>query len=532
MSKKYDKESSNFINNLYFISAVGRFNCERIQLIQKYYNHVNLNRQVFKDKISLEDIIDFGKKDMGNFFHDHNQSLLEEAILTIPGDIHVGWNLSYIPLRYCNLENEFKNEIGFNINLLAWLEKIIRDRTILAEYSLGIRDILYEFKSKEEYANPWFLIKPNKNFQQKWAQCITLSEEEVLEIFIDNIDIFEQMYKEISGLKYKVESIDKYHQLRKADALKMLDYLCRDLKHYNYSSKWDFFLKPLIRIEDNNGEKNYFIPFPHLIGSTTQFRIENSIKNSSKLEKNEQKNKGKIVEMLVKNVLISFPNTNIIRNFHYKVNSQDFENDILLILENSLWVIEIKSHPLLRKIPGEINKIIPIYIDKIKEGIKQAQRTIDFLKEHEEILFHLNFNKKFNNFETGIIVILDSFFPHFITNNKMYDTERGTYDIYNKLDPSTRLSVFTLLDLYLLSPQLDKDKFEDYLIWKTSHLGKFPIITFDEPDKWSFYNDRFLKNTEYQKAFKNMVESDCTVFYTSGRFNDKKYLGKLVKDEE
>lgn len=524
---------SNFVENLYFISSVANYNTERIQLAQKFYDHANRTQLLSNKKITIEDIKEFGKDENKiNIKSDGSrQSLLEEAILTMPGDIHVGWNLSYIAQRYNHLENAFYNENKFYIVSLAWLEKVIRDITIFKETLLNIQDCVYQFKTKDEYANPCFLTKPTKNFQEKWSTVITFSEEEIIEAFINSLDAFEEMYRGISGIRWKLDSLEEYHQIRKKEALNILKYLSRDLYNYGIPDKWDIFHKPLIKLKDDDGKISYFVPFPHLIGSTTQFRVEDKIKNSKRLEKIEQKNKGKIVELLVRNILGSFPNKNIIKNFSYKIDSNRYESDILLILDKSLWVVEIKSHPLLRKIPDETNKIIPIYVKKIKEGIKQAQRTINYLFKNREFLFHLNCDKKLDKYVIGTIIILDSFFPIFITNNKLHDTIHGTYEIYEKINPSTRLSVFTLLDLYLLSPQFDKEVFEDYLIWKTSHLGKFPIITFDEPDKWAFYNNHFLKNHELRKAFDIMVKQEMSVIYNSYRFNDKKYLKKLVKNE-
>jgi len=124
--------------------------------------------------------------------------------------------------------------------------------------------------------------------------------------------------------------------------------------------------------------------------------------------------------------------------------------------------------------------------------------------------------------------VFDGFIPTLLTQNERTDRLLGTTEIYEQLTGSTRICVLTLLDLYILSTQPDKGNFESFLTWRTSNLGKFPIISYDEREYWAFFNDLYIKDAKIMESFPKLIEKDMAVNYVSARFNKKRYLERLI----
>lgn len=334
-------------------------------------------------------------------------------------------------------------------------------------------------------------------------------------------------------VEWKVNSEEEFEPIAE-EGIKALDSLSitigRDLNNQINSH---FLLKPLIKLFDEEDDETYYtVPFPSILGSTVQFRVENYIQNSKKLKKVEEKSKGNIVEFLANKIFASFPNKNIIKNFKYKLDKRSYESDIVLFLKDSIWVVEVKSHPIFRKIPLDISRIIPIFINKVREGLNQGLRTLDYLNNQKELLFNVGYGKELKNLIKGVIVVLDGFIPVLLSQNEGYDEILGTSTIYRKISNSTRIYVTTILDLYILSTQPDKEGFENFLLWRTNHLGSFPIVSYDEREYWAFFNDLYNKNKDVRDAFQKSVENKLTIYYISARFNKKEYLEKLTKQNK
>jgi len=481
-----------------------------------------------RNKILFEKCI--GMRDLEDFCLSYREKdLIEEWLLTLPLDVHVSWNLEYTTERYAHLDNLFLKEYGFHIGSLTVMEMVLMG-IIYSKVDLeGILNEVYKFKNKEEYGNLCFLAEPNRIFPKKWSSCIILSENEILESYIQHQTNFDRFFKVISSINWRVDSEEELIQLRLKEAISILKWLSMDLQslELKYNQKFYFFLKPLLKVQDEDSKVYYIVPFPFILGSTTNIRIENSIQLSEKLKKADEKKKGKIVEILVNKIFPQFSNKNIIKNFRYKIDEKTYESDIILLLDKSLWVVEVKSHPVFRKIPGNVDKVVPAFVSKVKEGLDQGKRTLDFLSKNKDLLFHLT-DKNFENLVKGVIVVLDGFIPTLLTLNRECDSIAGTDKIYQKIPNSVRVYVVTLLDLYILSMQSEKDSFEDFLLWRTDYLSNFPIISYDEEEYWSFYNDHYTKHEEIKNKFPKLIENGIKIIYLSARFNKKDYLEKIV----
>jgi hypothetical protein len=353
----------------------------------------------------------------------------------------------------------------------------------------------------------------------------------LLDAFIENQARFDAYYRFITAIQWKIDSPEKLEKLRLIEAEKILMQLCIKPEYNNIRISHPF-LKPLIKMcNENDSEEHYIVPFPYILGSTTQFRLENCIQNSREINKIEEKSKGKVVEFLTNDILALFPNKNIIKNYRYRIDKNIYESDAILLLNKSLWVVEVKSHPIFKKIPLQTNKILPTLINKTQEGLEQGKRTLDFLETQKKTLFNLGYTKSFKKSVRGIIVAMDGFVPTFLTLNEKIDELFGTNKIYEKIPQETRVYVATILDLYFLFSQPDMHCFEDFLIWRTNHIGRFPIVSFDETEYWAFYNDNYLKNRAWKENFLKCVKNQIIINYISARFNIKNYLERIVKQD-
>ena len=116
--------------------------------------------------------------------------------------------------------------------------------------------------------------------------------------------------------------------------IKILNFLSRST--FDKENKY-FLISPLIEIKSNSNSKIYLVPFSFSLSSATQYRVDWLINRSKRLTQIENKSKGKIVEILSNEILTRLKHTNLIKNFKHG----DHENDIIYLMENSIWGIEI-----------------------------------------------------------------------------------------------------------------------------------------------------------------------------------------------
>ena len=110
-----------FLQNITYLSSLAQFNQERGQLVLRFYDIYIREKTLFRQKIGLQDVKKFCIDDEEKKKKSRNikQEIMDATILALPGDVHVGWNLSYIAERYNYLENLFYEENGFHITSLA-----------------------------------------------------------------------------------------------------------------------------------------------------------------------------------------------------------------------------------------------------------------------------------------------------------------------------------------------------------------------------------------------------------------------------
>jgi hypothetical protein len=347
-----------------------------------------------------------------------------------------------------------------------------------------------------------------------------------VEAFVKNWFAFEGIFKLVSSIKLDVDSPEEFYKMMSAEARVILEALSTEPKENNYEHFY-FYLKPILKIKDEATNENFYvIPFPVLLNSTIQFTIESYIQKSDRLAKLEEKSKGKIVEFITRDDFSLLPNNNIIKNFKYKIDDENFESDGLIVLKDSIWAIEIKSHPIFNKIPENLDKIVPIFVEKVTDAMKQGKRTIDYLSDKKDLLFSINCEKDYSELTKGVIIVLDGFLPTLLTQNKDFDEMIGLKEIYKKYQ-NLNVYVINTLDLFIISAQPDKENFEKFLKWRTSHFGDFPVIAFDEREYWAFFND-VMKSQITSEMFEILIERKNKVTYTSARFNRKDYLDKIL----
>lgn len=522
-----------FLKNILFLSSLAQYNSERRQLILKFYDVALENRTLFKESITLKDVQKFclKKQMLTKDPKTTKEVMIQDNVLTIPGSVSLRRNFGYITARYSHLDNSFLKKYGFHVVSLGMIERVLGEIVYAKAHFLGVINEVYRFRNKSEYANPCFLVEPDFTFQNKWNACITISGRELLGAYIENQARFDAYYRLVSSIKWKIESPEELEKLRRDEAENILKQLCIDLELDEIGISHPF-LKPLIKTcQKDDSETHYITPFPYVLGSTTQFRVENCIQNSREISEIEEKSKGEVVEFLAKQILALFPNKNVIKNYRYRIDKKIYESDVILLLDKSLWVVEVKSHPIFKKIPLQASRILPIFIDKTQEGLEQGKRTLDFLKTQRRTLFNLGCTKSFRKLIKGIIVAFDGFIPTLLTLNGRVDELFGTNKIYEKIPEGTRVYVATILDLYFLYTQPDVQNFEDFLIWRTNYIGRFPIVSFDETEYWAFFNDSYTKDRAMKEAFLKFVKEGNTVSYISARFNIKNYLEKIVKQD-
>jgi hypothetical protein len=321
----------------------------------------------------------------------------------------------------------------------------------------------------------------------------------------------------------------KLTDFRFLEGWNVLQFLTKDLNQKN--QEFGFLLKPLIRYEKKADGKTYYIaPFPRILGTTIQVRIENLIQGSVELSKADEETKGKLVERIGGEVLTRLPNRNIIRNFKYKIGEHQFETDILLLLEDSIWAVEIKSHPIFRRIPSEFEKLIPSFVAKAVEGVNQGRRTLDWISKNTDLMYSLNCRKNPNEMTKGVIVLLDGLLPTFFTQNEFVDCQIHGIDLlYEYIKEPVRTYLLTILELETLTMQYDSDNFESFLLWRTKYFGKMPIIAFDEKEYWAYFNNP--EHDEETKFLDERIEKGSLVLvnYISSRFTSKDYLKRINK---
>jgi len=375
---------------------------------------------------------------------------------------------------------------------------------------LGIESDFHVFEDKREFVQLDDFEEPGELFQSRWWSCIQFSRSELIDEFLARTA--GQPATEEWSLSEVIDSANS-----------MLPFLTKPLNEDENYGKFQYFHTPIF--ETPGSENSLIVPFPNLLVTTAQIRIERLFQENDGLRTVEDDRKGDLVEDLVLDAFGVFENRNLLRSFHF-TDPHPREADGLLFFENSYWAIEVKSHPIFRKLPNNIETALHRYEGKVKTAINQGAKALDFLRGDGRNLFsHLIDSDSPEEMDRGVIVLLDGLLPTLFSQNRRADEIFGISSLYENVSEEDRVYILTLFDLYELADQVEElDRLEDFLLWRTDYGFKMPVHAFNEREYWAMYFDNYSQDEEFRKAIDGAAEKDMLVPYISQRFNDKPYL--------
>lgn len=513
------------IKNLAFLVAIYDFDSERQGAIKSFFISAFNNHSILDREIQFEDIVEFSKKNYSvDVSPEQVKKNYDEALLNnTMNDALLPILDTYIPQRYCRgrILEEFKKAHGFEPIVLAEVEKAVMVQ--MGKKQLG--HATYQYKSNQDYL-PSAIRKPDVIDIDKVIQTHSVSQtdaeamvirgmtmEMALGIAQSGIPYAEEMRQHLLGQTWLKQSV---HAAAESLIIDITE-LCQIEK---IESK-DTVRKPIIRMKD----KSLFVPFgtdllmPHL-------RLEMLILDNPRTLQCENEGKGEVVEQLLPEIFFRLGARGYFRGVKYL----GYESDGLLVLKDSVWIVEIKSHSILRNLfDKDLTTLKQNFVGKVTDAYRQGTRTADYLRSNKGILEFLT-GQKDPPIE-GVIVVVDGYLPTFFTHNLRCDQKLGTEKIYQEFsERSDRLAVFNLIDLVAISLQGEKEKFEDFLKWRTNDNGKFPILGLNERELWSFLFD-VAQDPRWEGKYRTLVERECVAFYTGTRFNRKDYLQEMREEK-
>lgn len=509
-----------FEENLFYLSSAVRYNTERRVPLRWFFDEHFDTDKFHREAISKREIEEFCAKELGE---DSTLSVAEQTfriqVLTLPDDPDRQEYQFYLGLRYANLDESMRQELGFSANDLLSIEALLFNSISAREVELGIDDEFKQYETKEEYADISTFSEPASSFRDKWSACIQFSREDLISTFV----------MESIGPPDATEP-DQVRQVVNI-AESGIDFLSTTIGPGDDYSNLFFLLHPIVELGDSSSE--LAVPFPETLTTTAQFRIENCLKEEKTVQHAEDSEKGLVVEDLSHGAFRTVPSRNYIKNLEY-VDPHPGESDGLLLFEDSYWVIEVKSHPIFRKLPIDLNLAKTRFVEKVREAVEQGEKTRSFLESQKRefgLMYNLSGDKEYFEKENGIIVVLDGLLPTLFAHNSRLDRIFGLKEMYEEVQ-TDRMFVVSLFDLFQLIQQPESDQFEEFLLWRTGYPDNMPIHGFNEREYWAMYFDNYLHDEDFQKALDKSAEDEIITSYISTRFNDKPYLSESLKEGE
>jgi hypothetical protein len=505
-----------FSENLRYISSLGRYNTERRPVIRQYFASRILDDEFTHEKPDIVEIREFAsqKQSRAKDASPDFEEMFQESLLILTEDIDPRDFKGYLLFRYRHLEEPLSDRDEFVISDLLSFEALLRD-TILEEAE-PILSNLNQFESKEDYSDFSNIEEPSKHFQQIWNRRVTLSRKEIIKSFVE-------------GTLPDDPTIDPSRpQERIETAQDILEFL----SHSGDSSSLDFFSNPVFQVRGE--EREIIVPFPEVLLTTAQYRIEEYIGQFKQVQAVENQEKGGVVEELAQELLQQIPSRNFVKEFEYIHDPHPGEADGLLFFEDSYWVAEVKSHPIFRKIPNRVELIKSRFTQKVTQAADQIQNTLGYLENLDDefsLVYNLTGNKNSSEIDSGGIVILDGFLPTLYSGNARADQQLGIGDIHDHIPEDERIAVITLYDLYQLIQEDEANLFDEFLLWRTGYEGNMPVWGFSEREYWAFYFDNYRTNDEFRQGVEEAAEKDIITVYISARFNDKSHLDCLTNSK-
>lgn len=496
------------IENLTFVSASARFNTERRPLLRGYFDHVLQSGEIF-DKPSTEaDISEYWESQ--ELDSEQSEKWFRQLLLMYPDDPEIQDYQFYLNIRYSDLSEQIRDVVGFSAVDLISFEAFLYNQIVETADDLGIASSNHTFSEKEEFARTGEFERPTETFQNKWLPCIEFSRSELIDEFL--VQTEDQSLSQSLSITERIDSVNS-----------MVNHLTKEFEKGIEYSPLQFLKTPIFEIKGK--DDRLLVPFPALLVSTVQMRIEELFRQQRDLQELEDDTKGDLVEELALDALAEFDSRNIVQSFKY-TDPHPRETDGLLLFENSFWSIEVKSHPIFRKLPEDLSVALSKFEDKVTDAKSQGEKSIDFLKnEGSEILYHLAGVKSPDEKRCGTIIVLDGLLPTLFSQNRRIDQIFEMDRIYDAFEEDDRVLIITLFDLFELAQQFDElDRLEDFLIWRTDYGFDMPVFSFNERDYWAMYFDNYESDPTFQNAIDEAAKNGSMIAYISERFNDKPHL--------
>lgn len=493
------------IENLKYLSAVTRYNTERRPPLRSAAHSLLNTEEIYHSHLSKSDI-----KPLLEEQHPKNSSSnsnLETLLFTWPDDPYAPAYQFYLMVRYQGISEVLRDEFAFSAIDMISMEALIFNLITKSAGVLGISKEYHQFSSKEEFARIDDYTDPEEDFLDKWGACIQFSRSDLFDEFLAET----QEWADEFGLDSRLETADK-----------ILNFLTADLSGTRNEGTIDLFRTPIVTT-DRVG-KRLFVPFPRLLVNTAQVRVERLFEDSSVARKEEESTKGEVVEDLVTEAFNHFESRNFVRGLRFN-DPHPRESDGLLIFEDSYWVVEVKSHPVFRKVPHRPDIAVNRARERVESAIEQGRHAIEYLEDQNPgLLFNLSGIKNPDEKESGLIIVLDGFLPTLFSQNRRADQMSGFDKIYADLQENERVYLITLFDLFEIADQEEHDRLEEFLLWRTGYAFDMPIFAYNERDYWAMYFDLLDADAEMMATIDEASSKGMLVPYISDRFNDKPYL--------
>ena len=350
------EQVTRFVQNTLKIASIHKYNTEREFVIEDFFISSLKNKKIFDNEFNFSDVTDFSK---------HHKILLEKERLNsnkkliskqnfhylIAKDVPLSIITEYVLKRYnyVSLAKEFSKVYGFNPISLLNLEHILKRIIISGFREAGANDT-YAFNNKDEYADPSFLADPPKPNNEVVSKCLVLNFKIVKEMLLEEYaESFKRPFFS-TNVDLSIGEIDKKKIIEKLSfeidaVMKVLTIDVEDLIEESYDKNEEIIIRyPLIKINSDE----VVIPFFDQLLRTTHLRIEKLISNNFKLLNIDDLEKGKLAEKILSAILNDFEHNNYLQNVNYHENGLSHESDGVIVFNKSLWVVEVKSHPILR----------------------------------------------------------------------------------------------------------------------------------------------------------------------------------------
>ena len=477
-----------FNDKLYEILATFNFNTERGEILEGVLRHFLVEKDVELDiKKKAKEAFDEINNDK-NYIRDTNFDPTKIAeskefkrewfkqrhllLSNIPNE----YVPEYLMQKFSPFLEDFVDVYKFDANTLWMFAFKLIEYCQFKKYMVKFRDEVYQFNSKEEFADLWFVGLPEKNYVEKWKNIITFDIRELKRIFSSiSKNINAEFDSIIDVLSMRIEELPSKPE---------------DIKLH---------LKPFLRLDDHT----LVLLTPDYLTRALPVLYETLFSKC----KSYLDSKGKTFERLTQETIKSLPFSSMGFNTKY---GEDFETDAVIKFKKSAWVVEVTSHPpSLKALEGDWSHISDDLEKSIEKCIKQGERCIEHKNEDSlKSYFH-------NTTTNGILIVVDGSYPELNLNSAVKFFEEK-YPVY----------IINWFDLRLLIDEPEVEDFEEFLLWRI--IRPMPVVCFDEKDYWAFFFDNYKAKKEMYEGFEKMQEKELKLFYNSFRFNNKDYLNKIA----